>query len=194
MQYHYWIIRLFQPLVDHPLIAVTSPVTGTNESPREVVHYSQAMFETLLRLYYLRHSYDMYDPWIIHFLLVLGSSALQSLYSPTPTTEQSVNILRSSVLLAAIGLKQQGKSVYLAQVCALGLQKSMKPDDLRWVQSFLSINPLTRKEQSFIDETARCSYPVPIVRDGGELVMQRLGGIVTEIEESSTEELSSDDE
>jgi hypothetical protein len=194
MQYHYWIIRLFLPLVGQSPISVTPPVTGTKETPREIVGYSQAMFETLLRLYYLRHSYKSYDSWIIHFLLVLGSNALKSLYSATPTTQQSINILRSSVLLAASGLRQQGKSVYLAQLCALGLQKSMRPEDLRWVQQFLSLEPVTRKEQMMIDETARCMYPIPIVRADGELVTQKLGEIVTEIEELSAEEEYTDDD
>ncbi|KAF9741743.1 hypothetical protein PMIN01_01282 [Paraphaeosphaeria minitans] len=50
--------------------------------------------------------YDTYDAWIIHFLLVLGTNALKSFYSETPMTQQSVDILRSSILLTAEGLGQ----------------------------------------------------------------------------------------
>ncbi|OAG06511.1 uncharacterized protein CC84DRAFT_1090661 [Paraphaeosphaeria sporulosa] len=188
MQYYYWIMRLFLPFSDQSSTPVTPLATAINETPQEIVRYSQAMFETLLRLYYLRHSYDTYDAWIIHFLLLLGTNALKSLYSATPMTQQSVDILRSSILLAAEGLRQQGKNVYIAQVCALGLQKSMRPDDLQWVQTHLSLRPVTHEEQSIIDESARCSYPVPIVCADGKLDTRKLGEIVTKFEEPSVEE------
>lgn len=167
------------PLVVQSATPVTPPLTAMNEIPQEIVRYSQIMFETLLRLYYIRHSYNTYDAWIIHFLVVFGTNALKSLYSAAPTTRQSVDVLRSSVLLASEGLRQQGENVYIARVCALGLQKSMRPDDLQWVQTYLSLKPMTRDEQSIIDESARCMYPVPIIRADGEMDVQRLGEIVT---------------
>ncbi|KAF2449783.1 hypothetical protein P171DRAFT_379973 [Karstenula rhodostoma CBS 690.94] len=194
MQYHYWIIRLFQPFVDQSKMPVTPPLTAMSETPQEIVRYSAAMFETLLRLYYLRHSYDTYDAWIIHFVLVLGTNSLKSLYGATPTTQQSVDVLRSSILLAAEGLRQQGKNVYIARVCALGMQNSMRPDDLQLVQTYLSLKPVTQEEQNMIDESVRCLYPVPIVRADGELETRKLGEIMTEVGEPYVvENLSSDE-
>jgi hypothetical protein len=181
------------PLAIQSEIPITQPLTVMNETPQEIVRFSQAMFETLLRLYYLRHSYDTHDAWIIHFLLVLGTDALKSLYNAAPTaSQQSLDTLRSSVLLAATGLKEQGENVYIARVCALGLQKSMKPEDLQWVQTYLSTKPVTQGEQRLIDESARCMYPVPIIRADGELEMRKLGEITRGVEDLSTEEQISD--
>jgi hypothetical protein len=189
MQYYYWIIRLFLPLAVQSETPVTSPLPAMNETPQEIVRFSQAMFETLLRLYYLRHSYDTYDAWIIHFLLVLGTDALKSLYRATPTTtQQSVDDLRSSVFLAAKGLKEQGKNVYISRVCAVGLQESMRLEDLQWVQAYLSTKVITQGEQRMIDESARCLYPVPFLRADGELEMRQLGEIARGAKDLSAED------
>jgi len=195
MQYHYWTMRLFQPLVVQTATMTTAPPAALKETPQEIVRYSQAMFETLLRLYYLRHSYDMYDPWIIHFLLELGTNALNSLYNATPsTTQQSTDHLRSSLVLAVAGLKQQSKSVYIARICALGVQKSMRPADLQWVQTYLRLKPVTAEEQRMIDETTRCAYPVPIVSIDGQLETKQLGKIMRGVEELSVEQQHSTSE
>ncbi|KAJ4360832.1 uncharacterized protein N0V89_001399 [Didymosphaeria variabile] len=189
MQYYYWIIRLFQPLIVQTATAAPAPPSSLDGTPQGIVRHSQVMFETLLRIYYLRHSYSTYDAWIIHFLLVLGTNALNSLYDATaPTAFQHPADALSSLLLAVKGLKQQSKNVYIARICALGLQKSMRPDDLQWVRTFLFLKPVTKEDQRMIDESARCSYPVPIVSSEGQLETRKLGEIMKGVEELPVEE------
>lgn len=183
MQYYYWIMRLFQPLVVNTASTAATAPTALDETPQGIVRYSQVMFETLLRIYYLRHSYETYDAWVIHFLLVLGTNALNSLYDATaPTAFQSPGDALSSLLLALQGLKQQSKNVYIAKICALGLQKSMRPDDLQWVQRFLVLKPVTKEDQRMIEESTRCSYPVPIISAEGQLETRKLGEVIRDVE------------
>lgn len=181
MQYHYWVVQLFQPFVAQS--ADTAIIeTSLKDTPQEIVRHSQVMFETLLRLYYLRHSYDTYDAWIIHFLIVLGTNALNALYTASTPTQAAAEVLRSSLVLAVTGLEQQSKNVFIAKICALGLEKSMRSEDLQWVHMYLCLKPVTMEEQRMIDENTRSSYPLPIVRDNGQVETRLLGEIVKGVE------------
>lgn len=146
------------------------------------------MLETLLRLYYLRHSYETYDTWVIHFLIVLGTDTLKTLYSGSAQASQlSQEVLHSTLALVFSGLEQQGKRAQIAKMGALGLQKSLKPEELQMVGKYLSLEPVTEKEQTLIDESVRCMYPISIVSSDGRVETKQLGELVKRVERFAEE-------
>lgn len=85
--------------------------------------YSLPRFETLIRLYFLRHSFEAYQSQMVHFLAFLASSAMGALRSATPgegTTSSTILLAdtdmidaqRSTLLLCLKGLQDQGKNIY----------------------------------------------------------------------------------
>lgn len=93
------LINLFEPWMDGPDadspvgVSTTSPHepepepgpnSGSHPTIRDIGTRARARLETLIRVYYLRHSFDALDVMLIMFLLLLGSISMRVLTSPPP--------------------------------------------------------------------------------------------------------------
>ena len=85
--------------------------------------------ETLLRLYYLRHGFGYLDPFLIHPLNVLGFSSMNKLSANLSSAD--LNTTRSTIVLAAKGIYDQGQCHYLGQVTLRFLKIDMRPEEKR---------------------------------------------------------------
>ncbi|KAK3293676.1 uncharacterized protein B0H64DRAFT_364455 [Chaetomium fimeti] len=147
MEYCLVLINLFEPWMNGPdadlLVgpSASSPrepqPDGSNHTTiRDIGTRARARLETLIRIYYLRHSFDALDVMLIMFLLLLGSISVRVLTSPpqpsSPPQPQSQppssttttttppnkptnppNRNASTFLLCAKGLHDQGRNQYL---------------------------------------------------------------------------------
>ncbi|KAI2465995.1 hypothetical protein F4781DRAFT_445511 [Annulohypoxylon bovei var. microspora] len=116
---------------------------------QNVITHSEVRLETLLRLYYLRHSYESYDPLLMHWLMFLGDSILLKLdapqasppaappHDPRPNPES----LRSTLILCAKGLYDQSRNFHIAVLLYRLLRDRMKANDLDLLRTHIFSNP-----------------------------------------------------
>ncbi|KAI8966706.1 hypothetical protein F5Y11DRAFT_307617 [Daldinia sp. FL1419] len=104
-----------------------------------IITHAEVRLETLLRLYYLRHSFESYDPLLMHWLMFLGDTTLQkidksgiALPPAIAALSPPVNVesLRSTLILCAKGLYDQGHNYHIAVLVYRLLRDRMKANDL----------------------------------------------------------------
>lgn len=103
MHLHVVLISLFEPF-QH------TNVSDQYERPSKVVAQSKACFETLVRLYYLRHGFESYDITLLQFIPMLAFGSLRDIRHVERGSETYEEI-RSTLLLCAKGLRDQGRNM-----------------------------------------------------------------------------------
>ena len=122
MQYYLVVINLFEPWATTNTTIATATTTPSNPNsdiprrddnltPAQIVTRAAARLETLIRLHYLRHSFDALDVVTTIFLVVLGSVSVRVVAGQTGSKQQHD---ASTFLLCAKGLHDQGRNFYLA--------------------------------------------------------------------------------
>ncbi|KAI0142576.1 hypothetical protein F4776DRAFT_612622 [Hypoxylon sp. NC0597] len=121
IHYHILLISLFEPFVKMDYIHAEA-------SPKTIVGNSKACFETLMRVYYLRHGYESLDTALIQSLHLLGFSALRDISSADKgsTTHEAI---RSTLMLCAKGLWDQGQNYYMSEAVFRLFKQSMSMED-----------------------------------------------------------------
>ena len=115
------------------------PHTSRLGTPREAYLSATVRFETAVRLYYLRHGFEVFDSFLVNFLGTLGQMALDAMdmHQDSPMFES----LKSTMMLAAKGLYDQSHSHYIAKAILRLQLGAMKPDDVRLFTRSVNIEP-----------------------------------------------------
>ncbi|KAK8129870.1 hypothetical protein PG999_002250 [Apiospora kogelbergensis] len=153
MHFHILIVGLFEPYA-HIEPANNQP------TPELIVAKSKACFETLVRIYYLRHGFESYDTTLLQFLPLLAFSTLGVLRN-TDSKEldpEKRKSLISTLVLCAKGIWEQGRNYYGSEAVFHLLQGSLRPED-----SELS-DILKREVASCDDEVDRMAIMIREVR------------------------------
>ncbi|KAF5009796.1 hypothetical protein FDECE_4004 [Fusarium decemcellulare] len=124
MEYYTTIITLAQSQNQH---VERHEASYGGMSPFESISDAYICLETLMRLYYLRHSFDAHDMFLIHFLVFLGNQVLE-IVDKSPGS-QNIEAYRSTLILCVMGLHVQGASSHLMHVIYYVLRNRMKPHD-----------------------------------------------------------------
>ncbi|KAK3899213.1 hypothetical protein C8A05DRAFT_46654 [Staphylotrichum tortipilum] len=151
MHYHHMLIDLVTPFIDYPSRA------GSAQTPREIHTQAVTHFETLMRLYYLRHGFEATDSFLLHFLGLLnymtmtaiessaaseqpsaGKAATSSSSSST-TTPSLLEARRSSLLLLTKGIHDQSRVHFVARAILRMQVCSMRPEDVELLRQFVEI-------------------------------------------------------
>lgn len=110
-------------------------------------------FETLLRIHYLRHSFEYGNMMLTRFLAMLAFLALNKIDSlnteSTPTTklinfdvgDSDPKEARATLLMAQKGLSDQGRGYYLPRTLLRDIMSHMSPHEANVLQSFITIPP-----------------------------------------------------
>lgn len=133
MHYNHMLIDLFTPIVQYTGIDGT-PLAKT---PREVYQEAVSHLETIIRLYYLRHGFEAFDGFLLHFLGTLCHLTMNAVEAGpgSPFLESR----RSTILLLMKGIHDQGRSHFVARAI-LRLQMSlMRPEDVELLKRFVEI-------------------------------------------------------
>lgn len=124
--------------------------------------HSRACFEAIIRLYYLRHGYEYSDTYMTHDLTVLAFMALARA-GTTLSTETDVEETRSTLILAAKGLNEQGRNYYMPFTLFHILLEQMSARDLDVLYTLTNI----RKESVGVSKErakhVQAQYPVNVV-------------------------------
>lgn len=127
MQFHNYIINLLEEPIttklDNPqLIDLFSQTLG--QKPRELLSSSKRSFETIIRLYYLRHGFEALDCFMVQYLSMLAFMAYGALQASTQKT--TVQALQSTIVLATMGLRDQSASFYTGRMVFKAVRGGMR--------------------------------------------------------------------
>ncbi|KAI1378381.1 hypothetical protein F4677DRAFT_466122 [Hypoxylon crocopeplum] len=119
------------------------PGTVLDVTWQNIITHAEVRLETLLRLYYLRHSFESYDPLLMHWLMFFGDTVLQKIGSAgglTAMSPTSLEALRSTLILCAKGLYDQGHNYHIAVLVYRVLRDRMRANDVDLLRTHLFSN------------------------------------------------------
>jgi len=121
--------------------------------------------ETVIRLYYLRHSFSFSDSFLVYYLSVLTRATLETMGdSDKPLLDpHQMETLRSTILLCMKGMNEQGQNNYISEVVYRVLKDSLSQQDLHALKT--SVNLIEWNEDDmFIAKQCRSQWPLPGVK------------------------------
>jgi len=107
-----------------------SPQFFNGKTALEIQDQAYICFETIMRIRYLRHSFNAYDAWSLLYLIYLGNLALDSLCSGDPIAAiklTTAEIVRSTAMICINGLIAQSQSVYAGTLLSRSMIQRLKP-------------------------------------------------------------------
>src|ERR1700759_5378659 len=118
------------------LMVTSSEPTEVNRqlgNPQSLLSHSKMCFESLMRMYYLRHGFARSDTYLAHDLAVLAFMAQDRLKllssSEADDSPASVEDTRSTLILAAKGLHDQAENYYFDLILFHIVHNAMSPED-----------------------------------------------------------------
>lgn len=153
------VIRLFIDLGHSSDPAVTRELSGS--TPELVVQQRQIMLETVVRLYYARHSFQLNDPWVVYATSVLGNLAVAKLMDKAGDDAYDSHASRSILILSAQGMRMQSKNFHVGRLINQMLEDAMTPQDLQLVQTYCKAERVAVSDQEMIQESTQSLWPVP---------------------------------
>lgn len=164
--------------------AISTEVSA--EPPALRVFNANRSKETLLRSYYLRHSFDSFDPMLVNFIIErLGASMaeLGAAGSTVPGHQPPIQeILRSTLILCGTGLRTQAKSYHVCNLAYYGLQSQMRSEDLRLLLTYAK--PPDKSDMPPLGHDAVTSWPLPIISMSDDPKKAALSKMVRDYEAS----------
>lgn len=133
MYYNHILIDLVSPILDY----TGSPGIPLAHTPRDIYNEAVNHFETVVRLYYLRHGFEATDSFLLHFLGFLNHITMNAI--ETSAGSSFLEARRSTMLLLTKGIYDQSRVHYVA-AAVLRLQIGlMRPEDVDLLKRFVDI-------------------------------------------------------
>ena len=178
MHYHNVIIILLESSVSTSSGSDARPLLPgqIDETPSQIAYKSKIFLQTLIHLYYLRHSFEAVDTFIIHFLSLAAFISIGVLKRGDQTPE--IDDLRSTALLCTKGLYDQGKSFYLARITFQIVQDSLSPSDAEILKQYVRAEEPNREEEHIRAEEVQSQWPVNITSIDDDAEKQTLSNLV----------------
>lgn len=159
----------------------------------QLVH-SKICFETVMRLYYLRNGYEGGNMILLHFLAVLSFMALgEEIGISTPGAIGSAywqEDTRSTLILTAKGLHEQGMNYFLGATISHVLRNQMAANDAAILDRHC-----TTSEDPVLNEAramhVKAQYPLNIAKMTNDPETQRLENIIKQYESLAVEQTGS---
>ncbi|KAK6210877.1 hypothetical protein LQW54_005752 [Pestalotiopsis sp. IQ-011] len=133
--------------------------------PGNVVMQSKRSLETLIRLYYLRHGFESYDPTMIFFVSLLAWNSLRDykqLISLDPKSPHSDETL-STLVLCAKFLWEQGANHFLSEVVFFLLKSSLPSrHEVRHLREVVDAEEDAGPRLALMVQEVRSEWPVGI--------------------------------
>lgn len=125
-------------------------------TPRQAYETAVVRYETVMRLYYLRHGFDAPNSFLVNFMGHLGQMAIDKIEAASPSsTMTELNHYKSTILLVAKGLYEQGSSHYVAMVVFRLQLKLMRQEEVEMLRRLVRI-----EMQEELDVDGRLKHPV----------------------------------
>ncbi|KAF2108725.1 hypothetical protein BDV96DRAFT_587169 [Lophiotrema nucula] len=165
-QYHTVVIRLFEPLL---ATAAALEHNNIRLNPLRIVSHAKSQVETLIRLNYLRHGFEYFDPFLVTLLLTVSFEAQTDLERATisssdrDSSQPSVDEIRSTLILCAKGMYDQSHNYYVGHLLFHLFLGRTTPAEIELLKRFLPSSQLERN-QGVPQERVRSEWPLPIIK------------------------------
>ena len=134
------------------------------DTPRAALAHSKMCFETLARLYYLRHGFERTDALIGHLLTALSFMFMGKLKilasSSTSASLMEVNDARATLILAAKGLHDQGQNYYVCRTIYDAIESQVSSEDAELMWKFVHVRKEDRRARQLRARYLQSQYPV----------------------------------
>lgn len=172
MEYYSALYNLFNSFLDPatcpraalPFDSAAGPATTTSASA--VASWAILRMETLIRLYYLRHSFAFSDCFLICHLSLLTRATLESIsnaYRLSRPDAAALHTLRSTLFLCIKGANDQSQHIYISVVIYKLLCDSMTPEDLKALKASVALTE-PAEDDMFLASQCRSNWSLPIVK------------------------------
>ena len=128
--YHNLVMTLYQPFVSEEM--------GDMAVPRKRAADAMKYIQTIIRIYYLRHGFDVAHGSLLDSLATTGFVCLKAIAAGLSDLE--LEEARSTLFLVAKGLHQQSKSYYLAEPVFQIIHSQMRPAEAQLFGAIASID------------------------------------------------------
>ncbi|CEI61389.1 hypothetical protein FVEN_g5898 [Fusarium venenatum] len=144
-----------------PRLLTGGKAINNNTQPSKAVVYALRCLETVLRLYYLRHSFEHGDTYLTYFLSILANTTIKNLNrdSVSPDDVETLKVLRATLLLAVKGLYEQGQHVFVSSTMCRLIQDRMTKEDM----NALRRHTTWKDDQPLVPHSVTSTFPVTIV-------------------------------
>lgn len=144
-----------------PRLSTGAKAVNNKIQPSKAVTYALRCLETVLRLYYLRHSFEHGDTYLTYFLSILANTAIENMNrdSVSPDDVETLKILRATLILAVKGLYDQGQHVYVSSAMCRLIRDRMTNEDM----NALRRHTTWKDDQPLVPHYIRLKFPVTIV-------------------------------
>ncbi|KAH7161823.1 hypothetical protein EDB81DRAFT_683887 [Dactylonectria macrodidyma] len=186
---HYFnlVIMLLQPFVTAETQAVELK-DGLQHTPQGVVIEAKIRFETAFRLYYSRHGFELYDPLMLQFHIMLGFMTLKTLSNAHDKPPHVVEALRSTLALAIKGLRDYANNAYLGETTFRLLRDAIEKEDLRLLRDLADVGEEDKDMKTLIATHIQSQLPINVVSIAENPEDRRVGNLVAAYKEMGLED------
>jgi hypothetical protein len=135
---------------------------------QDIVAQSTNQLESIIRIYYLRHSFEAYDQMLAIFLVHLLNQIIPTLeqleHGPSNVQTENSNALLSTLLLCFKGLYDQSKNAYVAGLILAVMKKRVSPV----MRSAIALHVAPEEKETpepEINEDSSVEQPPPLFSD-----------------------------
>ncbi|KAF3038693.1 hypothetical protein E8E12_008584 [Didymella heteroderae] len=129
--------------------------------PETALYEARVKLETVVCLYYARHSFDSYDPWLAYALTIIGNTMATELKTASSSNQQIFTGYRSMLVLSAQGLAKQSSSYHNGTLLAVQLQGAMDATNLQLVRTYTTHASISEPDRKMIAEHSISNWPLP---------------------------------
>ncbi|TQV99012.1 C6 transcription factor [Cordyceps javanica] len=185
MHYYNTIIRLMVAAVKLQESSICSNLDRwtAKRTPQQLLSDAAVSLETLVRLYYVRHSFERLDTFLVQPLTEL-STVLQT--GTGARHVQDAEALRSTLLLCAQGLRDQGRNHYLGQVLFHLAREHAGPELRGLIDKHLYPGPQAEAPlAAVLSQQVHSNWPANLISALDEAKNLRLSAVLKRLESSA---------
>jgi hypothetical protein len=158
----------------------TSGWTGS-KSPQELILAATTSLETLLRIYYLRHSFEQLDTFLLQPLLEVATLRQKEVASAKTSAESES--MHATLVLCVQGFRDQGRHHFLGRTLLQLMRSSLPTNVVALVDKHLYADHDSHKATANVTASQiHSSWPVNIAGDSEDPEMQRLSAVLRRLE------------
>ncbi|KAG9195248.1 hypothetical protein G6011_00368 [Alternaria panax] len=163
-EYYAVLITLFRSQISSEDDCTRLLTQSQRSAAQQVVTQAKVQLESILRIYYLRHSFEGYDSMLTIFLVHLANLILAPLQQleqdPTSERSETSEALLSTLILCFNGLYEQSKSAYIAGVMLALMKKRLSADARNVVGRYVNIEERDNDADSIDETNLEYSHPI----------------------------------
>lgn len=131
------------------------------KTPQSALHEARVKLETVVCLYYARHNFDCYNPWLAFALTIIGNTVAAELKAASSFDSHVVAGYRSMLILSVQGLTKQSLNYYNGMLLAVQLQGTIDATNLQLVRTYTTAANISESDRQMIAEHSNSTWPLP---------------------------------